>query len=635
MSTAQEILKKHWGYETFRNPQQQIIETVLAGDDVVALLPTGGGKSICFQVPALVKDGLCIVVSPLIALMQDQVMQLKKMEVRAEAVHSGMSQRQIDIVLDNCIYGNVKLLYVSPERLQTDLFLTRAERMNINLLAVDEAHCISQWGYDFRPPYLQIAEFRKIIPDAPVIALTATATARVRNDISEKLQLKHPKIFQQSFLRDNLSLVIRETENKEKKLLEVFRKVPGAAIVYVRSRKRAEGISEWLTKNTISSSFYHAGLTFQQRSQRQADWLNNKHRVIVATNAFGMGINKSDVRIVLHLDLPENIESYYQEAGRAGRDGKRSYAAVLYHASDADSLRSKVELSQPSIDDLKRVYQALANYYQLAVGSAMGESYEFDLQNFCKRFDFKVTPTYNTLKKLEDHGLIQFNESFYQPSRLHIAMDKKKLYEFQVANALFDPLIKSLLRIYGGSLFSEYVSISESQIASATKLRARDVSDLLTRLDKLQLLDYSPHSEKPRVTFILPRQEANTLPIDKKEFEFRREGELSRMETVIHYAGQHVQCRMNLIQEYFGEQPEKTCGICDVCIEKRKKENLAAIPEIRGKVLHALNKKPLSVEDLEKIIVPDDNELFLDTLREMLDAEEIFYDEFWVLHVKK
>lgn len=635
MRRAQEVLKEHWGYDQFRFPQQEIIDAVIARQDVLALLPTGGGKSVCFQIPALMMEGVCIVVSPLIALMQDQVSQLRKLGINAQAVHSGMSHRQIDIILDNCIYGNVKLLYVSPERLQTELFVQRATKMNINLLAVDEAHCVSQWGYDFRPPYLQIAEFRDQLSDVAMIALTATATLRVKEDVIGKLKLKDSKVFQRSFVRENLSLVIRSSENKEKKLKEILSKVPGTAIVYVRSRKKAEEISTWLTKNGVASSHYHAGLTFQDRSKRQEDWLKNSYRVMVATNAFGMGINKADVRMVLHLDLPENIESYYQEAGRAGRDGKRAYAAILFHESDSAALRAKVIQNQPGIEDLKKNYQALANYFQLAVGSSMGESYEFDLQSFCKRYDLKVTHTYNVLKKLEDQGLIQFNESFYRPSRLFIAVDKKRLYEFQIAHERFDPLIKSLLRLYGGELFSEYVSVSETQLASTLKMRARDVTDLLTRLDKLQIVGFEPLSEKPRVTFVVARQDADRLPINKLALEQRRDGELARMEFMIKYVSQSVRCRMNVIQEYFGEEANKTCGICDVCVEKRKKENLEAIKGLHDQILHLLNQKPFSVDRLEEALAPRDTELFLDIVREMLDAEEIYYDEFWVLHIKK
>jgi len=434
--TSLEILQHYWGYTHFRPPQEEIIQAVLDKRDVLAILPTGGGKSICFQVPVLMQEGICLVITPLIALMQDQVKQLKQRGIAAVSVHAGMHHREIDITLDNCVFGKIKFLYLSPERLQTDLFKERVKRMNVCLVAIDEAHCISQWGYDFRPPYLQIAELREVKPDVPFIALTATATSVVKEDIISKLNLVNPALFQKSFARENLSFVVRKTEKKEKKLLEVLRKVPGSAIIYVRSRKSTSSLAAFLNKNKISSTFYHAGLTHQDRIDRQEEWISNQSRVMVATNAFGMGIDKPDVRVVVHMDLPENLESYYQEAGRAGRDGKRSYAAIIFHEVDVLSLQNKVLQSQPEIDYLKKIYQAVANHFQVAEGSSQGESYDFDLDGFCKKFSFKSTDVYPALKKLEEFGLLDFNESFYRPSLLHFTFDKKKLYEFHLNNTL-------------------------------------------------------------------------------------------------------------------------------------------------------------------------------------------------------
>ncbi len=633
MVTSSEVLKEYWGYTHFRPPQDQIIHAVLNKNDVVAILPTGGGKSVCFQVPALMQQGICLVITPLIALMQDQVKQLKQLGIAAVSVHSGMHQREIDITLDNCAYGNIKFLYLSPERLLTELFKERVKKMNVCLIAIDEAHCISQWGYDFRPPYLQIAELRKSKPDVPFIALTASATRLVKEDIINKLELKAPQVFQKSFARDNLSFVVRKTETKEKKLLEVLRKVNGPAIVYVRSRKTTVTLAKLLEKNGIVATYYHAGLNHAERMMRQEEWITNRSRVMVATNAFGMGINKADVRVVVHIDLPENLESYYQEAGRAGRDGKRSYAAIIFHEVDVLGLRNKVNQSQPDIDQLKKIYQALANYYQLALGSSQGECYDFDIDVFCKKFDMRSVMVYPVLKKLEEFGLIELNESFYRPSVLHISMDKKRLYEFQVAHVRYDLLIKTLMRLYGGELYSDFTTISESQIAQVMKLTPQEVKIELEQLHKLQLMVYEPKNESSKVTFILPRQDAERLPIDKAEFDRRRDLHLAKMEAMINYVEQNHRCRMQVIQEYFDEITYEVCDLCDLCIEKKKRENLVALHDYEQQIVYLLGQKDMTVEELEMMVDPADKELFVEVVRELVDAGEIFYDELWTLHI--
>jgi len=634
VAKAREILKQYWGHSTFRVPQEEIIQAVLAGKDVLALLPTGGGKSACFQVPTLLLEGVCIVVTPLIALMQDQVAQLKKKGIYAYAVHSGMSHRELDITLDNCIYGQVKFLYLSPERLLTELFRERFKKMKVCLVAIDEAHCISQWGYDFRPPYLQIAELRDLKPNVPFIALTASATRMVKNDIADKLRLKDAAIFQRSVVRENLSFVVRNTENKEKKLIEVLRKVQGTAIIYVRSRKATQDLSRWLNKQGIKSTFYNAGLTHEERSGRQQEWVSGLVRVMVSTNAFGMGIDKADVRTVIHMDLPENLEAYYQEAGRAGRDGKRSFAVLIFHDADVLALDHKIQQSQPGLEYLKKIYQALANYYQLAMGSSEGESFDFELEEFCKRFNLKSSAVYPALKKLEEAGLIQLSESFYRPSRLHFSIDKKKLYDFQVANEKYDPLIKALLRLYGGELFTEFIGISENQIGKALKLSAKRITDDLLKLSKLQLLNYELTSDKPQVSYILPRQDVDHLPIDISRLEGRRKLILEKKDAMIAYVTQSHRCRMEVIQEYFDEVALIPCGICDVCIEKRKKENQTVLRDYREQIIYLLKQKPVSAEDLEAAVSPHDQELFVDVLREMVDNGDVAYDEFWVLHLK-
>jgi ATP-dependent DNA helicase RecQ len=630
------ILNKYWKHNQFRPLQEDIIQASLEGKDVLALLPTGGGKSVCFQVPAMIKEGICIVITPLIALMKDQVEQLKAKSIDAVAIHSAMSRQQIDILLNNCIYGSIKFLYLSPERLHTELFVERVKQMNVGLIAVDEAHCISQWGYDFRPSYLQIASLRAVKPEAPVIALTATATAEVRADIMEKLEFKKASaVFQKSFARDNVSFVVRKTENKERKVLEILQKVNGPAIIYVRSRKATQEIAEWLSKKKITASYYHAGLDFDERTKRQDNWIQNKSRVMVATNAFGMGIDKPDVRVVIHLDLPENLESYYQEAGRAGRDGLRSYAVMIYQDADVLNLQLKVEQSQPAPAFLKKIYQAICNYYQLALGSSEGQSYDFDLHDFTERFQFHAAEVYVALRKLEEEGLIQFNESFYSPSTLHLRLDKGKLYEFQVAHATFDPIIKMLLRLYGGELLSGFAKISEAYLGRGLKISTKEVIKILTHLHELQVVVYQPLKDKPQVTFILPRQDADRLPLNLKRLEARKKLIIGKMKSMIAFVTTDHRCRMQMIQDYFNEVTYKTCGICDICIEQRKKENLYAFENLREEVTHVLKKQALTVEHVEELIAPRDHELFVDVVREMVDEGALVYDSAWKLSLAK
>jgi ATP-dependent DNA helicase RecQ len=632
--TPREALLKYWGHAQFRSPQEEVITSFLKGHDVLAVLPTGAGKSVCFQVSSLMKEGVCVVITPLIALMQDQVNQLKNKGIRATAIHSGMSHQEIDIALDNCVYGKEKFLYVSPERLQTEMFIERFKKMNVNLVAVDEAHCISQWGYDFRPPYLQIATLREWKPQVPFMAVTASATQQVKDDIIEKLELKSVEVFQKSFARENLSLVVRKTDRKEKQLLDILRKVEGSAIVYVRSRKATETISKQLQRQQIKSTFYHAGLSYEERVTRQREWIENHARVMVATNAFGMGINKADVRTVIHLDIPETLEAYYQEAGRAGRDGKRSYAVMIFHEEDALAIRSKTIQSQPSMDYLKKVYQALANFYQLALGSAQAEAFDFDLEVFCKQYNFKVSAVYPALKKLEESGLIQLSESFYRPSRVHFLYDRKKMYEFQVAYAQFDLVIKAMLRLYGAEVFTEFLPISEGQLARSLKIELKELKEFLHRLHQLQVIAYEPASEAPQVTFVLPRQDADYLPINRKHLEERRDLALAKMESMIRYVEQNKVCRMRVMQEYFDEVTYQDCGRCDVCIAKRKNESGAVLTDYQEQILYLLSQKTMNVDDLEVAVAPRDKELFMDAVRELVDANAIAYDDLWVLHKK-
>lgn len=634
METPHSILKRYWNYDQFRPLQEDIVQSVLNDNDTLALLPTGGGKSVCFQVPALILDGLCIVISPLIALMKDQVEQLKRRGIVAAAVFSGMSRREIDVLLDNCIYGPVKFLYVSPERLKTEIFQARVARMKVALIAVDEAHCISQWGYDFRPPYLEIAKIREVHPSVPVIALTASATAQVQDDIRARLAFrKNQHVFRKSFARANLSFVVRKTENKDKKLLEVLTKVQGCAIIYVRSRKATQEIAEWLIRKNIRASYYHAGLDMEDRAKRQDDWIHNRTRVMVSTNAFGMGIDKPDVRLVIHLDLPENLESYYQEAGRAGRDEKRAYAVMLYNDADVANLRHKTAQAHPEPQTLRKVYQALANFFQLAEGAGEGQSFDFDLYHFVEKFNIPVSEAYNSLKKLEEEGLIQFNESFYSPSHIYLLVDKGKLYEFQVANAKFDVVIKMILRLYGGELFSGGVKISESYLAAALHLPTDEIVRLLKSLHDMGILLYEPVKDKPQVTYLTPRYDAAKMPLNLQRLASRKELIMGKMEAMIHFVASEHQCRMVMIQQYFDEKTIETCGICDICIAQRKRSNARELEGIRIEVLTVIKKNPLTLEQLEEIIAPADQELFKDAVRELVDEGQLVYDEVWRLRV--
>lgn len=579
-SAPHRILKQYWGFDEFRPLQLDIVQSVLDGQPTLALLPTGGGKSICFQVPALCMDGLCLVVSPLVALMKDQVMQLKKRGIKAVALYSGMSKREIDITLDNCIYGDIKFLYVSPERLKTELFLERASQMKFCLLAVDEAHCVSQWGYDFRPTYLEIAKFRETVPISKIIALTASATREVKFDILEKLKMEETRIFQKSFARANLSYSVFQIDNKEKKLLDILKKVPGTAVIYVRNRKRTREMAELLQRNGISADFYHAGLTPQERSKKQDAWIENKVRVIVSTNAFGMGIDKPDVRLVVHLDLPDSLEAYYQEAGRAGRDEKKAYAVILVSASDLLDLEQRAEQMAVTMEQLKRTYQALANHYKLAVGSGAFASFTFDEGKFIETYKLPATETFYSLQKLEDEGLIQLSDDFHQSSRVMFLVEPEEVYKFQVAHAALDRVVKSLLRLYGGELYSQYLPVDERDLAKMLKTNVQEVVRHLEFLHQANMIEYQQSSGKPHVTFLTPRQDINRLQLDEERIRWRRKVTLAKAAAMKAYATSTLKCRSRMIQHYFDETINQNCEVCDICLDRRKREKLLPLKEV-------------------------------------------------------
>ncbi|MEQ9467515.1 MAG: ATP-dependent DNA helicase RecQ [Ekhidna sp.] len=618
-----EILKQYWGYNAFRPMQEDIIRSVLDGNDTLALLPTGGGKSICFQVPAMAMEGICIVVSPLISLMKDQVDQLQKRGIRAAAIYSGMSRREIDISLDNCIYGNFKFLYVSPERLKTEIFIERARQMNICLLAIDEAHCISQWGYDFRPPYLEIAEFKREIGIDRLIALTATATKEVKQDIAEKLEMKEVQIFQKSFARSNLSYSAFRLENKEGKLMEVLGNVPGTSVVYVRSRKRTKEIADLLRRNKISADFYHAGLSGQERTEKQSAWINSKTRVMVATNAFGMGIDKPDVRTVIHMDLPDSLEAYYQEAGRAGRDEKKAYAVALYHSQDVDELKDRTNRSIVSLEQIKRTYQALANFFKMAIGSHAFSSFPFNYEQFINTYNLPVVETYAALKKLSDEGLIQMTEGFYEQSKLTFLLDKSETYKFQIANPKLDPVIKTLLRLYGGEVFVGYAKIKEKDIGSLLKTDKVQVRKWLKFLHDSEVIDYQPALDSATITFLTPRQDADKLPIDPKQIEWRRKLALEKANAVIDYM-KSTECRTQIFQRYFDEETSLTCGVCDNDLEKKKHLKASEIPV--DKVEEVL-ESPRNISELRALMASYTQDQIMEALRILIEDKKVVESE--------
>ncbi|PSL02648.1 ATP-dependent DNA helicase RecQ [Cecembia rubra] len=617
---AYHILQTVFGFNEFRAVQLDIVLSALEGKDCLALLPTGGGKSICFQVPALAMEGICVVISPLIALMKDQVDNLRKKGVLAAAIYSGMGKREIDTILDNCIYGNYKFLYVSPERLKTEIFIERFKRMKVNLIAVDEAHCISQWGYDFRPPYLDIANIRAFHPDVPCLALTASATLQVKEDIIDKLQLKSPDVFVRSFSRKNLSYSVRIAENKLEKGIEILQKVPGTAIVYVRNRKGTKEIASILNQVGISATFYHAGLDNEVREIRQNDWKKNQVRVMVATNAFGMGIDKPDVRVVIHLDLPENLENYYQEAGRAGRDEKKAYAVLITHQQDLQVLEERAAMAYPPVEFLKKVYQSLANYYRMAVGSGLMSSFDFDLATFAETYNLEVLLTYNALKVLQEEGLLELNESFFSPSTLKFLVDQSKLYEFQIANAKLDPLIKILLRTYGGELFVEFLKIQESKLAKSMGLSERELIKMLDYMDQGGVISYNKRKDQPQITFLTERFDAGKLPLNLKRIEERRKNAINKANAMIAYVNNYSVCRANQISYYFGEVSEQFCGICDVCISKKKKAD-GGEKEVKEKIIQTLKEgKEFSLYTIQEISGLKSDQTTVEVLREMEEA---------------
>ncbi len=569
MLPIHQILKQYWGFEKFRPLQEEIIQSVLNGNDTLALLPTGGGKSICFQVPALALDGLCLVVSPLIALMKDQVYNLNNKGIRATAIYSGLPAKVIDTLLDNCVFGKVKFLYISPERLCSDEFRVRLNKMKICLLAIDEAHCISQWGYDFRPSYLRIAEVREQVNNVPVIALTATATPKVVEDIQEKLSFKVKNVLKKSFVRSNLSYVVRMSNHKEQDALDILCKVKGTAVIYTRNRKGTKLISDYLLQNKVSANFYHAGLTAKERSDRQDSWIKSKTRVICCTNAFGMGIDKPDVRVVIHADLAESIEAYFQEAGRAGRDEKKAYAILFYNKEDIRDLDFRIDNGFPTIEFIRDIYDSLGVFLQIPYNEGLDNNYEFALETFSDRFKVSVYKTMSAIKILEQQEIVAVRESLYALSSIKCVCGKESLVRFQETHRTLEPMVKFILRTTEG-VFEDYCLIDEYAIAPRLKISVDQVREQLVALNKYNVFSYRPRSDKPQVTFLKSRVKKEDLRLDLQFIADRKSDFENRLKAVRSYLLNHNVCRTRLLVKYFGEDTADDCGICDVCVARKK-----------------------------------------------------------------
>ncbi|MBR5930255.1 MAG: RecQ family ATP-dependent DNA helicase [Prevotella sp.] len=617
------ILRHYWGYPDFRGIQREIIESIGAGKDTLGLMPTGGGKSITFQVPAMAQDGVCVVITPLIALMKDQVAHLRKIGILAAAIYGSMRHDEILATLENCVYGGVKILYVSPERLGSELFQTKLKHMRVSFITVDEAHCISQWGYDFRPSYLKIADIRKIKPGVPILALTATATPIVIDDIQERLQFREKNVFRMSYARKNLAYIVRTATDKEQQMLHILQSVPGSAIVYVHSRRRTKEIADYLLKEDIPALSYHAGLDSVVRDERQREWHDNRVRVMVATNAFGMGIDKPDVRLVIHMDCPDSLEAYFQEAGRAGRDGQKSYAVMLYNDSDERKLKKRISENYPEKEAIRKVYEHLAYFYQIAEGSGSGASYEFNIDKFCHTFRHFPIQVDSSLKILMRSGYIDYSEEKENKARVHFLIDRNDFYRLESLTPNENQVITALLRNYGG-LFSDYGYIDESFVAQQAGLQTQQqVYMILKNLSDKHILHFIPQRKTPVITYTQRREDPERVIIPPEVYEQRKEQFAQRIASVINYAKNQKVCRSRMLLDYFGESNSEDCGQCDVClhhrkdylaeeqIEKARKSILSLLADGRQHWIHELNKLPLS------------SDLIDTALQNLVDEEQI------------
>lgn len=624
-----DILKQYWGYDSFRGVQSEIIDSICEGRDTLGLMPTGGGKSICFQVPALIREGLCIVVTPLISLMKDQVRQLRERGIKADAVYSGMMRDDIIRVLDNSVLGAYKLLYISPERLSSDLFIAKLERMNnVSMIVVDEAHCVSQWGYDFRPSYLQIAKVRHIIPyDVPVLALTATATPKVVDDIQQRLEFKEKNVFSMSFERKNVIYVVRETEDRAGEMLHILSSVPmGSAIVYVRTRQQTVDVARFLNDNGITAENYHAGLTNAEKDLRQANWIKNRVRVMVATNAFGMGIDKPDVRIVIHFSMPDSIEAYFQEAGRAGRDGKYSYAVLLYNSHDGVKLNKRVPETYPDLDYIRKTYENVCYFLQVGVGEALGRTFFFPMETFCRVFKQFPVQTNSALHLLNNAGYIEYHEEQEFKSALHFILKKEDLYKINETDQDTDLVIQAVLRTYTG-VFAGFVYVEETNLSHITGLPAERVYQILKELHRSRIIDFIPHRNTPTIGFVVARVETERVSLPPFVYQERRDDLQERIDMIIEYASSKDKCRSKMLLRYFGEKSGADCGQCDVCLARRKQsaDKVESVNDaVRKTIIEYLQDgKPHLVAGLKKHLVNFNNDAIEDVIRSMVTEEEI------------
>ena len=597
--TYKEILKQYWNYDNFRGIQEEIIESIGKGHDTLGLMPTGGGKSITFQVPALAQPGLCLVITPLIALMKDQVRNLRDRGIKALAVYSGMTREEIVVALENCIFGDYKFLYISPERLDTDIFRAKLRNMKINMITVDESHCISQWGYDFRPAYLKISEIRELLPTVPVLALTATATPEVVKDIQTKLGFREDsRIFRMSFERKNLAYIVRNTESKQEELLHILNSVSGSAIVYTRNRKRTREVAELLVNNEITATFYHAGLNNDVKDQRQKSWLSGESRVMVATNAFGMGIDKPDVRLVIHVDLPDSPEAYFQEAGRAGRDGQKAYAVLLYAKSDKATLSKRITDTFPDKEYIRKVYEDVNYYFQMAMGDGLGCTFAFNLDEFCRNFKHFPVQADSALKILTRAGYLEYTDEQDNASRILFTIHRDELYKLRETDPETEKLINVILRSYTG-LFTDYAYINEDSLAIRSGLTRQRIYEILLMLTRRHILHYIPRKKTPYIIYTRERQEAGRLAITRDIYEERKESYITRIKAMTEYATAEDKCRSRMLLRYFGEKNEHNCGLCDVCLSKHHSGmKLGEFHEMENQIRVQLETSPLSAATL-------------------------------------
>jgi len=628
-----DILKQYWGYDHFRSLQGDIIRSIASGKDTLGLMPTGGGKSLTFQVPTMAMEGLCVVVTPLIALMKDQVANLKKRGIAAAAIYSGMSYDSILMTLDNSVFGAYKFLYVSPERLTTPIFIEKIKQATICMIAVDESHCISQWGYDFRPSYLRIADIREIMPEVPVLALTATATPEVVEDIQKQLLFKKPNVFQKSFHRSNLAYVVRTVENKDENLLKILNNVPGTSVVYVRNRKRTREVADFLVQNGIPAENFHAGLKNETKDARQSQWMSGDTRVIVSTNAFGMGIDKAEVRTVIHMDLPDSLEAYFQEAGRAGRDEQKAYAVLLYNNGDAVKMRKRVTDSFPGKEMVVKVYEALGNYFEMGVGSGLDKVFAFDIGDFCTKFKLPILISYNCLKILQQAGYIELTDEQDSSSRVLFTVGKDDLYKLK-QNAEQERLIHILLRSYTG-LFTDLASVSEETIAKRLKWSRDKVYDQLITLAKERIIQYIPRKKTPYLTFIREREATERVILGKEAYDDRRERYISRIKNVLDYAQEENICRCKMLLTYFGEKDIKPCGCCDICLKQKETQvSNDDFDTIHMAIEQALAIESLTVNSLVKKLNVKEPKA-LQVIRFMMDNGQIEENEIMRLNLKQ